>query len=385
MKFYKLFCLTSILFVVVSCTQSKNENSILIGHVAPLTGNQAHLGKDNELGFLMAIRDLNKQEIIIDNKPVLFEGLSEDDAADPKQGTAAAQKLIDYQVVGVIGHLNSGTTVPASAMYNRAEIPQISPSATLPKYTKQGFDHAFRVVANDVQLGGTLGKYSFKTLQLRTVAVIDDRTAYGSGVAKEFQKGFQSAGGKVIANEFTHDKATDFFAILTSIKEKNPDFIFFGGMDAVAGPMLRQLKQLDMNMLFFGGDGICTAELPRLAGDALGSKQVFCAEAGGLLDDATKRRNLAFRQRFQEENNVDVKLYAPYVYDATMILVEAMKKADSTDPKIFSSQISKVNYLGVTGPISFDKFGDVKNAALTIFSFQDGNKFPIEVVKSSGS
>ena len=156
-------------------------------------------------------------------------------------------------------------------------------------------------------------------------------------------------------------------------------------MDAVAGPMLRQLKQLDMNMLFFGGDGICTAELPRLAGDALGSKQVFCAEAGGLLDDETKQINSAFRQRFQEENNVDVKLYAPYVYDATMILVEAMKMADSTDPKIFSSQISKVNYLGVTGPISFDKFGDVKNAALTIFSFQDGNKFPIEVVKSSGS
>ena len=181
MKLYKLFCLTSTMFVVVSCTQSRNENSILIGHVAPLTGNQAHLGKDNELGFLMAIRDLNKQEIIIDNKPVLFEGLSEDDAADPKQGTAAAQKLIDYQVVGVIGHLNAGTTVPASAMYNRAAIPQISPSATLPKYTKQGFDNAFRVVANDVQLG-TLGNYSFNTLQLSTVAVIDDRTAYGSGV-----------------------------------------------------------------------------------------------------------------------------------------------------------------------------------------------------------
>ena len=158
MKFYKLFYLTSIFCIVVSCTQSRNENSILIGHVAPLTGNQAHLGKDNELGFLMAIRDLNMQGIVIGNKPVLFEGLSEDDAADPKQGTAAAQKLIDYQVVGVIWHLNSGTTVPASAMYHRAEIPQISPSATLPKYTKQGFDNAFRVVANDVQLGGTLGK-----------------------------------------------------------------------------------------------------------------------------------------------------------------------------------------------------------------------------------
>ena len=206
----------------------QNENSILIGHVAPLTGNQAHLGKDNELGFLMAIRDLNMQGIVIDNKLVLFEGLSEDDAADPKQGTAAAQKLIDYQVVGVIGHLNSGTTVPASAMYHRAEIPQISPSATLPKYTKQGFDNAFRVVANDVQLGGTLGNYSYKTLQLRTVAVIDDRTAYGSGVAKEFQKGFRAAGGKGCCKRIYARQSYGFFAILTSIKNKTQILSFSG-------------------------------------------------------------------------------------------------------------------------------------------------------------
>ncbi len=384
MSNYRSLWLICLFCTAFSCTQKKDENSILIGHVAPLTGNEAHLGKDNELGFLMAIRDLNEQKIYINDKLVVFEGLSEDDAADPKQGTAAAQKLIDYEVAGVIGHLNSGTTVPASVMYNRAGIPQISPSATLPQYTKQGFKTAYRVVANDVQLGGTLGRYSYNTLNLKTVAVVDDRTAYGSGVAKEFQKGFEASGGIVVANEFTHKTATDFFAILTAIKAKNPDFIFFGGMDAVAGPMLRQLKQLDMNVTFFGGDGICTAELPRLAGEALGSKKVYCAEAGGLLDDDTKKRNQEFRQRFLDENGIDVKLYAPYVYDATMILAEAMKQANSTDPAVFSREISKISYLGVTGPIAFDEFGDVKNAALTIFSFKNGEKIPVEVIKSTG-
>ncbi len=384
MSNYRSLWLICLFCTAFSCTQKKDENSILIGHVAPLTGNEAHLGKDNELGFLMAIRDLNEQKIYINDKLVVFEGLSEDDAADPKQGTAAAQKLIDYEVAGVIGHLNSGTTVPASVMYNRAGIPQISPSATLPQYTKQGFKTAYRVVANDVQLGGTLGRYSYNTLNLKTVAVVDDRTAYGSGVAKEFQKGFEASGGIVVANEFTHKTATDFFAILTAIKAKNPDFIFFGGMDAVAGPMLRQLKQLDMDVTFFGGDGICTAELPRLAGEALGSKKVYCAEAGGLLDDDTKKRNQEFRQRFLDENEIDVKLYAPYVYDATMILAEAMKQANSTDPAVFSREISKISYLGVTGPIAFDEFGDVKNAALTIFSFKNGEKIPVEVIKSTG-
>ncbi len=384
MSNYRSLWLICLFCTAFSCTQKKDENSILIGHVAPLTGNEAHLGKDNELGFLMAIQDLNEQKIYINDKLVVFEGLSEDDAADPKQGTAAAQKLIDYEVAGVIGHLNSGTTVPASVMYNRAGIPQISPSATLPQYTKQGFKTAYRVVANDVQLGGTLGRYSYNTLNLKTVAVVDDRTAYGSGVAKEFQKGFEASGGIVVANEFTHKTATDFFAILTAIKAKNPDFIFFGGMDAVAGPMLRQLKQLDMDVTFFGGDGICTAELPRLAGEALGSKKVYCAEAGGLLDDDTKKRNQEFRQRFLDENGIDVKLYAPYVYDATMILAEAMKQANSTDPAVFSREISKISYLGVTGPIAFDEFGDVKNAALTIFSFKNGEKIPVEVIKSTG-
>ncbi|MAI29143.1 MAG: branched chain amino acid ABC transporter substrate-binding protein [Rickettsiales bacterium] len=360
-----------------------DDGAIKIGHVAPLTGNQAHLGKDNEAGAKIAIKDLNQSNITIDGKKAKFILISEDDAADPKQGTSAAQKLVDSNVAGVIGHLNSGTTMPASTVYNRAGIPQISPSATLPKYTKRGYKTAFRVVANDVQLGGSLGRYAFTDLKAKTAAIIDDRSAYGAGVAAEFKIGFEKSGGKIIENQYTNDKSTDFFAILTSIKSNNPDIIFFGGMDAVAGPMIRQIKQLNIKKPFLGGDGICTAELPKLAGKAIGSNKVFCAEAGGLTDEESIKKNKDFRERFERETGYEVKLYSPYVYDATMILVEAMKIADSSDPKLFLKEISNIEYLGVTGPISFDEYGDVKNASLTIYTFDLTSKSPVKVIRSS--
>ena len=152
-------------------------------------------GKDNEMAARMAIDELNARGLSIGGKKARFELLAEDDAADPKQATAVAQKLVDSKVNGVVGHLNSGTTIPASKIYNDAGIPQISPSATNPKYTRQGYTPAFRVVADDVHLGGTLGKYAFGTLKGKSIAVIDDRTAYGQGVAEEFVKGVDGSGG----------------------------------------------------------------------------------------------------------------------------------------------------------------------------------------------
>src|SRR6185312_9986775 len=213
---------------------------VKIGHVGPTTGPQAHLGKDNENGARLAIEDANAKNIVIDGKKVKFELVAEDDQADPKQGTTVAQKLVDAKVAGVVGHLNSGTTIPASKLYSDAGIPQISPSATNPKYTRQGFKTTFRVVADDTQLGGTLGKYAVETLKGKNIAVIDDRTAYGQGVAEEFEKAAKAAGGTIVGHEFTTDKSTDFNAILTKLKAAKPDVLFFGGMDAVAGQMLKQ-------------------------------------------------------------------------------------------------------------------------------------------------
>ena len=356
------------------------QTVVKIGHVAPLTGAIAHLGKDNENGAKMAIEELNAKKLKIGGKEVRFELLSEDDAADPKQGTAAAQKLVDANVVGVIGHLNSGTTIPASRIYNDAGIAQISPSATNPKYTKQGFDTTFRVVANDGQLGGTLGRYAVNELKVKSIAVIDDRTAYGQGVADEFEKAAKAAGATVVGREFTTDKATDFNAILTSLKGKKPQLIFFGGMDAVAGPMLRQLKQLGMPVKFMGGDGICSPKLAELGGDAIADGQVVCAEAGGVTQDHVATME-AWKKRFNDRFKADVQIYAPYVYDATMTLVAAMQKADSTDPKKYLPELAKISYDGVTGPIAFDKFGDIKDGALTLYTYKGGKREQMMVVK----
>jgi branched-chain amino acid transport system substrate-binding protein len=354
---------------------------IKIGHVAPTSGQIAHLGKDNENGARMAIDELNAKGLTIQGVKVTFELLAEDDAADPKQGTAAAQKLVDAKVHGVVGHLNSGTSIPASKIYSDAGIPQISPSATNPKYTRQGYKTTFRVVADDVHLGGTLGKYSVTELKGKSIAVIDDRTAYGQGVADEFEKGVAAAGGTVVGREFTTDKATDFTAILTGLKAKKPDVIFFGGMDAVAGPMLRQMKQLGIKAKFVGGDGICSSELPKLAQGGMGDGQVVCAEAGGA-EGEFKASMDKFRTDFKAKFNADVQVYAPYVYDAVNVLVAAMQKADSADPAKYLPVLAQTaGYKGVTGEISFDEKGDLKNGALTLYTYKGGKREQIAVVR----
>ena len=360
---------------------SAQDMVVKIGHVGPTSGGIAHLGKDNENGAKLAIEDLNAKGVKIGGKTAKFELLTEDDAGDPKQGTAVAQKLVDQKVQGVVGHLNSGTSIPASKIYSDAGIPQISPSATNPKYTRQGFKTTFRVVADDVHLGGTLGRYAVNTLKGKSIAVIDDRTAYGQGVADEFKKAVTGAKGNVVGHEYTTDKATDFMAILTNLKAKKPDVIFFGGMDAVAGPMLRQMKSLGINAKFMGGDGICSAELAKLAGDAMADDQVYCAEAGGV-EGKQKAGMEAFKAKFKAKFNADVQIYSPYVYDSVNVMVAAMEKAGSSDPAKYLPVLAKTtNFQGVTGPITFDEKGDIKNGALTLKTYKGGKPVDLAVIR----
>ncbi len=375
--------LIAIAALTLSAGFSMAQTVVTIAHVGPTSGGIAHLGKDNENGAIMAVEELNAAGVTIGGKKVTIKLMTEDDAADPKQGTAVAQKLVDANVSGVVGHLNSGTSIPASKIYSDAGIPQISPSATNPKYTRQGFKTTFRVVADDTQLGGTLGKYAVNTLKGKAIAVIDDRTAYGQGVAEEFSKAVKAAGGSIVAQEFTTDKATDFNAILTSIKGKKPDVVFFGGMDAVAGPMLRQMKSLGINAKFMGGDGICSAELVKLAGDAVTDNQVFCAEAGGVEPgskfEAAKNE---FDKKFKAKFGVDVQVYAPYVYDSVKIMVAAMVKAGSSDPAKYLPVLAATkDYQGVTGAISFDNKGDVLNGALTLQTIKGGKLQVLSVIR----
>ena len=362
--------------VAAAGVASAQEQVVKIGHVAPVSGAQAHYGKDNENGARMAIEELNAQGITIAGKKIKFELVAEDDAADPKQGTAAAQKLCDSKVAGVVGHLNSGTTIPASKVYNDCGIPMVTGAATNPTLTKPGYKTTFRIIANDNALGAGLAFYAADTLKLKTVAIIDDRTAYGQGVANVFKKIATEKGMKVVDEQFTTDKATDFMAILTAIKSKNPDAVFFGGMDPQAGPMLRQMEQLGMGKVkYFGGDGVCTSEIAKLAAGAKTLENVICAEGGSSL--AKMPGGTAWKAKYDAKYPNQFQVYSPYTYDATYLLVDAMKRANSVDPKVYVNELAKSNFKGVTSTISFESNGEMKNPAITLYNYKDGKKTPL--------
>lgn len=376
----RALCAISAALVLAACgkTNAPDANGevvVKIGASMPLTGPQAHLGKDNEAGTLMAIEDINAQHPVIGGRKVRFELVSEDDAADPRTGTIVAQKFADMGVKGVVGHLNSGTTIPASRIYSDAGIPQISPSATNPKFTRQGFKTAFRVIPNDIQQGGELGKYVGTNLGLKTVAIIDDTTQYGQGLANQFEEAAKAAGVTVLTHEHTDDKATDFRAILTNVKAKTPDLIFYGGMDAQSGPMMKQIKALGLKSKFLTGDGGCTVEFDKLSGaDGNGA---LCSQPGMPVEKMPKGAD--FKKRFNEKYG-PIQSYAPYCYDAVMVMFEAMKKADSVEPAKYLPLLSKTDYEGVSSHVTFDENGDLRGGVITIYETVDGKLVPRDIL-----
>ena len=345
-----------------------SELVVKIGASAPLTGPQAHIGKDNENGTRMAIEDANARGVIIGGKKARFELLSEDDQTDPRIATVVAQKLVDAKVNGIIGHLNSGTTIPASRIYSDNNIPQISPSATAVGYTAQGFKTAFRVMANDGQQGKVLGEFAAKNLGAKKIAVIDDRTAYGQGLADEFVKSAQANGAQIVAHEYTTDKAIDFTAVLTSIKGKQPDLVFFGGMDPQGVPLVKQLKALGLNAKFMMGDGGYTPKLIELAGAA--AEGTYASLPGVPLEQMPGGKD--FSQRYQAKFKQPIQLYAPYCYDAVNVMIAAMQKAGSAEPAQYLPELAKIEHDGVTAKITFDAKGDLKGGAITLYQVQQG-------------
>src|SRR5215208_3049645 len=358
-------------FVLAGCGQGGGGGSeVKIGHVGPLTGGIAHLGKDNENGARLAIEEANAAKTKIDGKEVKFTLVAEDDQADPKVGTTVAQKLVDAKVVGVVGHLNSGTSIPASPIYNQAGIPVISGSATNPKLTEQGFKNQFRVVGRDDQQGPAIASYLASERKPKVVAVIDDATAYGEGIANEVEKTLKAAKIQVLPREKGTDKTTDWKAILTKLRGRKPDAVFYGGMDATGGPLMKQGRELGIKAVFAFGDGACTDKMKELAGDA--AEGLLCSQAGIPVEAADKKFLDAYKKKF----NADPILYAPFTYDGANLLIEAMKKANSPDPKKYLPELQKISFGGSTGTIAFDDKGDRKDAEITIFTMKGGKIDP---------
>ncbi|HEX5373193.1 MAG TPA: branched-chain amino acid ABC transporter substrate-binding protein [Aquabacterium sp.] len=361
---------------LVSLSSMAQDAVVRIGHVGPVSGAQAHYGRDNENGARMAVDELNAQGVKIGGKKVRFELIAEDDAADPKQGTAAAQKLCDAKVNGVVGHLNSGTTIPAAKVYDSCGLPMVTPSATNPQLTALGYKRVYRLLANDNALGAGLARHARDVLKLKKVAIIDDRTAYGKGVAEVFRNTARTLGMEVVSEQYTNDKAVDFTSILTSIKSKKPDGIFFGGMDPQAGPMLRQMQQLGLSKAYlFGGDGICTEKLAELSSGARTLGNVVCAVGGASLDKLPQGKT--WRSRYDAKFPKQFQVYSPYTYDATMVLVDAMKRANSTDPKVYAAKLATTDYQGVTAKVQFEPNGELKTPAMTLYVYKDGKRVPI--------
>jgi branched-chain amino acid transport system substrate-binding protein len=348
---------------------------VKIGHVAPLTGGIAHLGKDNENGARLAIEEANAAGVKIGGNAVKFTLIAEDDQADPKVGTTVAQKLVDAKVSGVVGHLNSGTSIPASDIYSKAGIPVISGSATNPKLTEAGHKTQFRVVGRDDQQGPAIASYLATNNKPKLVAVIDDATAYGEGIANEVEKTLKASSIKVLPREKGTDKTTDWKAILTKLRGRNPDAVFYGGMDATGGPLLKQGRELGIKAVFSFGDGACTDKMKELAGDA--ADGLLCSQAGIPPQAADKKFLDAYKKKF----NTDPILYAPFTYDAANLLIDAMKKADSSDPAKYLPVLAKIDFNGATGKIAFDDKGDRKDAEMTIFTMKGGKLEPIAIVK----
>ncbi|MEB5963979.1 MULTISPECIES: branched-chain amino acid ABC transporter substrate-binding protein [Comamonas] len=377
MKNFGKLCIATVVAGMAGGVMAQ-EQVIKIGHIGPTSGPQAHFGKDDENGVRMAIEDLNAKGMEIGGKKVKFVLVAEDDVADPKQGTAASQKLCDDKVAGAVAFVNSGVAIPSSKVFHDCGIPMITGAATNPDLTKPGWNTTYRVIANDNALGAALATYAAKNLKLKNVAVIDDRTAYGQGLANVFKKDAEKQGIKIVASEFTNDKATDFMAILTSIKAKKPDAIFYGGMYGQAGPMLRQMAQLGMNdVKMFGGDGICVTELAKVAAGAKPLENVVCADGGASI--AKMPGGTEWKKRYDAKYPGQFQVYSPYFYDGTMLLADAMKRANSWDPKVYIPFLQKSDYSGVTSKIQFEKNGEMKNPSYTLSRYVNGNKTPIDL------
>ena len=355
--------------------QTSGKLAIAIGSVAPLTGGIAHLGKDNENGARLAVEEANAAGIRIDGKETAFELRAEDDQEDAKVGNTVAQKLVDAKVAGVVGHLNSGTSIPASNIYSGANIPMITGSATNPALTERGLKGIFRVVGRDDQQGPAMANYLVANAKPKVVAVIDDATAYGKGLANEVEKTLTAAGVKVLAREQGTNKTVDWKAVLTKLKGRLPDAVFYGGMDSTGGPLLKQGKELGIKAVFSFGDGACTDKMGEFAGSA--ADGLLCSQAGIPPQAASKKFLDAFKKRF----NVEPILYSPFTYDAANLLIESMKRANSADPAKYLPVLQKIDFAGATGRISFDDKGDRKDAEMTIFTMKGGKLLPVAIIK----
>ncbi|KAM9982195.1 hypothetical protein ACTFIZ_006724 [Dictyostelium cf. discoideum] len=244
-----------------------------------------------------------------------------------------------------MGHFNSGTSIPASAVYSRAGVPQIA-MATAPEYTRQGFKTTFRMMTSDTQQGSVLGAYAVKKLHYKNIAIVDDRTAYGQGLADEFEKAAKAAGGKIVRREYTNDKAIDFKPILSNLKAANPDMVFYGGAEKQSAPLVKQMRELGMKAVLVSGEMSKTDNFLKLAGAS--AEGAIVSLAGLPLDKMPG--GATYKERYEKRFGTPVATYSPYAYDES------------------NPTLAKTSAPGVTTKnLGYDNHGDLKDGGITVY------------------
>ncbi len=356
-----LFILSALCILAIGCA-GQDENVIRIGAAGPMTGDQSKMGTDLKNAVELAVAGWNEKGGVLGKKIILVVG---DDQADPKQAVSIANKFVNQKVDAVVGHWNSNCSINASPYYNTAKIVMISPATTNPRFTLQGYRTVFRVCGTDDQQGSVAAKFVLNALRPKRVAVIHDKSTYGQGLADYFKKAIGDKVNVVYYNGIVQ-RDPDYKAVLTTIKQAKPDVYFFGGIYPEAGRLVRQAKELGLNIPMVTGDGVYDPTFINIAGKAAeGTYITFGKDPGGL---PTAK---AFIEHYKAKYG-DPGPYSIYAYDAANIILTAIRETGSAGGVKVAEYISKTKFKGAFGEISFDKNGDVTRAPYVIWQVKDG-------------
>ena len=363
-----------------SSTGGSSAKVIKIGIGAPLTAGAVALGQGMQRGAELAIAQANASDTV-KAAGITFVGVPGDDQGDPKVGvTVANQFASDQALVGVMGHLNSGVSIPASKVYADKQIVMISPASTNPALTAQGLSNVFRVCTTDAVQGPAAADYASKLLGYKSVYVVDDSTPYGEGLASAFATQFKATGGTITGTAKTSDKDTDFNALVTKIKATNPDFIYYGGIYNAGALLAKQAKDGGIKGPLMGGDGLYDPQFIALAGAAQAEGD-YATSVGLPLDKLPA--GVDFKAAYEKQfPGKEIAAYDAYAYDATNVIINATLAAAKsggaaalttpTGRTAIIKNVADTKATGVTGDISFDSKGDTNNKAITLYVVQSG-------------
>jgi len=350
--------------VVLGLGDVPEASAIKLGMAGPLTGDQGAIGQQLKNGTIIAVEEWNAKGGVLGRKIEVVWG---DDQHDPKQAVAVANKFLNEGVSGVIGHFNSSCSIPASTIYHEGKVVQITPGSTNPQLTERGLWNVFRTIGRDDQQGVVAADFIAKKLKKSKVAVLHDKTTYGQGLADESVKALEKAKIKPVYYAGITQGDKDYRPVLTALKQKSPEVLFYGGIYPEAILLTKQMRELGMKTVFVSGDGVWQKEYIDIAGkDAEGAYVTFTP------DQAKIKEAQGFIKKHREKFGEDVGAYTVYSYVAANILLDAIAATKSTDGPKLADHIRKTKWNTALGPIQFDKKGDVLVSPFVVWEVKDG-------------